>query len=88
MAHPTRSSRTRQQTCCGDHHIHVRARFARQIYEALRAMAETGEVTRIRERHTAISWQANQPARFVDELEVCLAMPPMLPDRDRQIGAD
>lgn len=84
-----RSSRTRDETCYGTHHIHVRARYAREVYQALRAMVTNGQVTPIRDPHLRIvSWQASNPPRFVDELEACLALPPRTPAGDRPLGAD
>jgi hypothetical protein len=82
-----RSARTRQETCCGDHHVHVRARFAREVYHALRAMAAAGEIVKIpAQDSSAVSWRAVDRPRFVDELEACLAM--QGPDRDRPGSAD
>lgn len=84
-----RSSRTREETCYGTHHIHVRARYAREVYQALRAMTANGQVTPIRDPHLRIvSWQASNPPRFVDELEACLALPPRTPAGDRPLSAD
>ena len=40
----SRSSRTLEEICCGEHHLHVRTRFAREIYQTLRTMAAAGEV--------------------------------------------
>ncbi len=76
----TRSSRTLEEICCGEHHLHVRTRFAREIYQTLRTMAAAGEVIRARTHGSSdVSWRARSQPRFLDELEACLALPTTRP---------
>lgn len=86
--HP-RSSRTVEETCWGDHHVHVRYRFPREIYVALRDLAGAGDVHRWDTRGSSeVYWSAARPARFLDELEACWELPPARPAHDLTFGAD
>ena len=81
--------RTREERCYDTHHVHVRSRYAREIYQALRAMADQGQVVRIRDPLLrTVSWAPLRPPRFVEELEACLALPCFTRVEDRQLGAD
>lgn len=86
----SRSSRTLEEICCGEHHLHVRTRFAREIYQTLRTMAAGGEVIRAQPPGSSdVSWRARTQPRFLDELEACLALPDAASlTRDRCIRAD
>ena len=84
-----RSPRTREERCYDTHHVHVRSRYAREIYQALRAMADQGQIVRIRDPLLrTVSWAPLRPPRFVEELEACLALPCFTRVEDRQLGAD
>lgn len=84
-----RTARTRQETCYGDHHVHIRGRFAREVYEALKEMAAAGEIIRQRPvQGPSIWWRPVSGPRFIAELEAWLALPAVTPDQERPAGAD
>lgn len=77
-----RSARTRIELCAGTHHLHVRTRYAREVYRLLRILVAAGEVQQVVDGDDRdLRWRATTPDRFLTGLEACWHLDPLARDR-------